>query len=344
MSIEYKIEAKSKFNLDTYSGRLMHFFKLTNPFNFFISDKEIYEKKKYLEEYTNKIIRSKQIINNNLNQPITDLNNKTVSDNYFLLSKEEYDKLWDARYLVDSTFNPETKEKIPKPFRVNSFTASNVPIIIGLIVLPVTKFNLLFFNVLNQSYNAALNYYNGSKTDENNKQLMISFMLAISSSLAAAFIFKRVLGDCSKSITKSIIQRIFPSCIAGFINLFFMRSSYFTKGLSYSDVEGKQLGISKKIGAKAMLEGAVSRVILPLPLVFSILMMSKLQKRGLKGISLKFAEISLCSIFISLGLPISIALFNQTGKAHFSNLEKENIEKLTLMNYKDNYVYYDKGL
>lgn len=360
MSIEFKIDAKSKYNLDTYSGRLKHFFKLTNPFSFFISDKTIYEKKRMLEDYTKNIksikkqMLDKKDIDNNVNQinkenPITS-NNHNIKNNAktsFLLTEQEFNKLWDAKYLVDATFHPDTKEKIPKLFRVNSFTIANVPIIVGLIVFPVTKFNLMFFNIANQSYNATLNYYIGSKTSDgnnNNHQLIISFILAVSSSLGAAFLFKRVLGDCSKSVTKSIIQRVVPSCIAGFINLFFMRSSYFTKGLSFSDANGNQLGTSKKIGTKAMLEGAVSRIILPMPLVISILMINKMQSIGIRGIKLKVSEVILCGVFISLGLPISIALFNQTGKAHFSKLEKENLQKLKLLNYKEDYIYYDKGL
>jgi hypothetical protein len=322
MSYKFDFNSNSKFNQDTYLGRLKHFFMLSNPIQFFLSDSDILEKKALYNSY----------------------HEKMKIDPNFVLTKEEYDTLWDAKYLINSTFHPETGNKIPKPFRVYSFTLVNVPIIVGLVVLPVTKFNLFFFNTLNQCYNASLNYYMGSKGEDNTKQLTISFLFAVSTSVAAAFLLKRILGNTGTSLPKNIIQRIAPTCIAGFLNLFFMRSSYFTEGIPFSDKVGKPLGVSKTIGTKAMLEGAISRFILPMPLVLAIICISRLVKMGIRGIPLKFLEISLSTAFIGVGLPLSIALFNQNGKSLVSGIEAENQKILKELRYEDKYVYYNKGL
>lgn len=318
----FDLNKSSMYNLDTYSGRLLHFIKLSNPMKIFDSNTKIEQEKRKLDCYKRRVLNKENIH----------------------LTKKEYDELWDAKYYVDACYHPETGNLIPRAFRVYSFTGVNVPIILGLIILPTTRFNLFFFNTLNQSYNASLNYFIGSKSEGDNKVLATSFALAVSSSVAFAFLFKGLLGNTSGSVVKNIIQRIFPSCIAGFANLFFMRRSYLTDGIVYTNSEGEIMGKSKKVGTKAMLEGAISRLILPFPLVLSVLAANRLSKSGLKGSGLKIAEITLSTLFMSAGLPMSIALFNQNGKAKVSTIEPENIELLKKMNYKEQFVYYNKGL
>ena len=54
----------------------------------------------------------------------------------------------------------ENGELIPRIFRMNGFIFTNVPILLGLVFARPTMLNTIFFNWLNQSYMAGLNYAN----------------------------------------------------------------------------------------------------------------------------------------------------------------------------------------
>lgn len=220
----------------------------------------------------------------------------------------------------------------------------NIPLAIGLVCLPTTKFNIAFFNLLNQTYNATLNYYTGSKSEDSLKFLAFSFSLAVVSSVGSGLLIKRLfmVKETSNLFLLSML-RIGPSMIAGFLNLFFMRSNYFIKGLPFRDSEGKNLGNSRIVGYKAMLEGAISRSISCSPLIINLIFLTKLSRNYKipKGY-FKLVEIVGCAFFLGLGLPLSISIFNQNGRLKVKYIEQEVQETL---NYpKDSYIYYDKGM
>ncbi len=318
MSLPFSFDLKSQYDQSTYKGRYLHFKKITYLLDFFVSDKIILEYKNSLNQYKIEVSKGK------------------------VLSNEESNKLWRMKNLVDSSFNSDG-ELVPKLLRMNAFAIANFPITFGLICLPATRVNLLFFNLLNQTFNAAFNYFNGSKNGDN-KTLVISYLLAISSSIGSAILFRRILGDPGKSLIKNIITRIFPSCIAGFLNLLFMRSSYAINGINITDKNGNIIGRSKNAGAKAIFEGGVSRFLIPLPLALNFIIMKRVNSMNLNKVAVKVFDATLCSALLYFGLPFSIAVFDQNSKAKTSFIEKDLFGKLNSNGYKDEWVYYNKGL
>lgn len=77
---------KPKFDQSTYVNRAKHFFLLTNPANLWASDKDLDNAKRIITEYK---------------AGKTEIEGcKTIDD------------LWNAKYLYDSAFHPDTGEKM----------------------------------------------------------------------------------------------------------------------------------------------------------------------------------------------------------------------------------------
>ncbi len=269
----------------------------------------------------------------------------------FTLHPEKYNldhpsvnsELWSAKYGIKSAINSETGRMLPLPARMCSFVAMNLPIAFGLICMAPTMFNIATFNVINQTYNATMNYANGSGTEDSLKYTAFSFTLAVVSSIGTGFYLKKKF-DKGKSL--GVIQegllRILPSGVAGFLNLFFMRSDYFTKGIMVKDEKGNPLGISKRAGIKAVLEGGFTRIFLPLPLFINHFVIKGISKLNLPKRAHIFTELTLCSIALGVGLPCSIAIFKQNSKFKTCNLEEELRKRPEFANI--DFVYYNKGL
>ena len=102
---------------------------------------------------------------------------------------------------------------------------------------------------------------------------------------------------------------------AGACNLMLMRQKEIKEGVSVFNEDGSvEYGKSKKAGRKAILQTALSRVILPIPvLVFPAIgnallaQIRLLPKTGTTAA--KLVELSLCICSLTFALPMSIALF-----------------------------------
>lgn len=316
----YDFEQTSMFDLNTYFGRFSHFKKMTNPFNFLLSTEELFKSKEYISVMKKKYQAGARF------------------------SNEENLKLWESKYRVDSSFHSQTGEIIPKLFRISSFLPANVPIAIGLMCLPTTRLNLIFFNLLNQSYNAAMNYFTGSKSEDNKKDLLTSFGLAVSLSIGSALLFKRLLKDPGSSIFKIFLQRLFPTCFAGFMNLTLMRINYYTKGLDITDQQGNKIGSSSRVGLKALIEGGASRFMLSSPFVILFVIEKHISKINFST-KMKIAfDFFACMILLNFGLAFSIAIFKQIGTFKVSLLENSLKDQLLAGGYTKSHVYYNKGM
>jgi hypothetical protein len=56
--------------------------------------------------------------------------------------------------------HPDTNEPIPWPMRTSTFVTTNIPIISGMLLATPTPVNIIFWQWINQTYNAGLNYGN----------------------------------------------------------------------------------------------------------------------------------------------------------------------------------------
>jgi len=85
---------------------------------------------------------------------------KADKDGFGMLTQSEFDEYRRMRVICASSVNPDNKEVIPWPMRTCSFVPTNVPIIGGMLITAPTPTNIIFWQWLNQTYNAGLNYGN----------------------------------------------------------------------------------------------------------------------------------------------------------------------------------------
>jgi sideroflexin-5 len=84
--------SKPRYDQSTYWGRLKHFSELTDPTNLLVTSEQLEQAKRMIDFYkANK------------------------------LEHVDEEILWKAKKLVDSTFHPDTGEKIFLPFRMASY-------------------------------------------------------------------------------------------------------------------------------------------------------------------------------------------------------------------------------
>lgn len=93
-------------------------------------------------------------------------------------------ELWKFKFLCESSIHPDTHEMIPRLFRTNHFTLVNLPIIMGLASLPQTGLIPYAAQILNQTYNAGMNYNNRNATVATaTQEILAGYSLAIGTSL-----------------------------------------------------------------------------------------------------------------------------------------------------------------
>jgi hypothetical protein len=136
--------------------------------------------------------------------------------------------------VVDSTFHPDTGEKIFLPFRMASFVPTNTLIVAGMLMPNPTTTSILFWQWVNQSVNVAFNYFNANKTTEMNySETAAAYSTAVLSSCGIALglneWLKRAKGFSPS--TMALLGRCVPFtavAAAGTLNVFLMRRKEIT--------------------------------------------------------------------------------------------------------------------
>jgi sideroflexin-1/3 len=213
-----------RWDQSTYTNRAKHFFLTTNPFNVLASDAELTKAKQIVETYR---------IDRKIPQ------NMTVDD------------LWNAKYLMDSAYHPDTKEKMFLPGRMSAQVPCNVLITGGMLTFYSTTSGTILWQVINQSFNALVNYTNRSGDAPISKQqLGTSFAIATSSATLTAL----GLNALAKKMPP-IAGRFVPFvavAAANCFNLPFMRNTEITQGIQLVDDKGNKVAESPKTGKKAI--------------------------------------------------------------------------------------------
>ena len=273
--------------------------------------------------------------------------------NYY--DEERIKEIRSCQYILDSAVHPDTGEYIPRLFRLCAYAPMGIPILYGFLLSSPTTFNIVFWQWINQTFSAGVNYANrNASSNLDTKGILVSYTAAWWASIGIGLGTKKVLEPYSKKVkgSGSLFINFFISLAAvgsaGFINLLIMRSREMKEGIMLVDHEGIERGKSSKIGRKAVLTTAFTRFIMPIPpLLLPTLAFYYLENRSMIPKN-KIAKLSLETIvfFGSLGIapPLAWALFKQSSSSNVSSLEKEFHNLKDSKGNKITELYYNKGL
>ncbi|XP_042908448.1 sideroflexin-1 isoform X4 [Parasteatoda tepidariorum] len=215
----------------------------------------------------------------------------------------------------------------------------------------VTKYRtvpqVVFWQWINQSFNAVVNYTNRSGDSPIPvKQLGTSYVLATSGALITA------LG--LNSIVKSappLIGRFVPFCAvaaANCVNIPMMRLKEIREGIPVVDKNGNRVGNSQVAAKSAITQVTMSRIGMAMPgMLIPPFIMNYLDR---KGVIRKFPwinaplQVGLCGLFLVFATPLCCALFPQQSSINVDSLEPEIRESLNKLKLEDKCLYYNKGL
>ncbi|CAG01254.1 unnamed protein product [Tetraodon nigroviridis] len=312
---------KSRFDQSTFSGRLRHFLDVIDPSTLFVTEKRLQESVELLHRF-------KQ---GSLPAGVTDA------------------QLWQAQKVKQAIIHPDTGEKILMPFRMSGFIPFGTPVVVGLLLPNQSLLSAVFWQALNQSHNACFNYCNRNASQPAPfSRFFQGYVGAVTSAVSIAVGLKVLVQKARRfsPTTRLLVERFIPFpavATANVCNVVLMRHSELSEGISVLDDNGNVVGTSKVAARHALLETALTRVVMPVPiLVLPPIVMSALEKLPLLQRQPRLVlpvHAAVCLAAFSLALPVAVSLFPQTSQIGTKQLEPE-----IAMATDCTIVTYNKGL
>ncbi|KAL3944799.1 MAG: hypothetical protein SGBAC_001122 [Bacillariaceae sp.] len=318
-------EKGQRYDQDTFAGRFCRMILACDPFLLIYTEEQVREAQSVLE-------RTEQYKNDRS------------------MDRE----LWEAKRIIDAAVHPDTKEFIPRPFRMSGYVPYNGPICVSM-VASTSTLPILFWSWLNQSQNALVNYYNrNAASPMTNETLMKSYTAAVGSALVVAFglatfIQKRYSPTRAKELMKFVA---FPSAIvASSLNCYIVRSPEIETGVPLLDGEGNNVfeGETSTIAARhGVYSTTLSRALLQAPVYFlpPLLLSGPLQNfvKQRPTIRVPLTTFLILTAF-GIGLPATVALFPQIVSITPEEVEPK-YQHLKDPKTREHYIvyYYNKGL
>ncbi|XP_030002038.1 sideroflexin-5b isoform X1 [Sphaeramia orbicularis] len=312
---------RSRYDQGSFLGRLRHFVDIIDPSTLFVSEKQLKDSIKLLDDYRHGTLPS------------------GVSDH----------QLWEAQKIKQAIIHPDTGEKIFMPFRMSGYVPFGTPIVIGLLLPNQTVVSTIIWQWLNQSHNACVNYANRNATKPTpTSKFLQGYVGAVTSAVSIAVGLNVLIQKANKlsPATRMIIQRLVPFpavASANICNVGLMRHNELSEGIDVLDNNGNVVGSSKVAARHAIMETAFTRVVLPMPIfVLPPIIMSYLERlrflQSNRRLLLPIHSI-VCLVTFGLSLPVAISLFPQMSQIEVSRLEPE-----IAMATDCKVVTYNKGL
>lgn len=312
---------ESRFDQTTFWGRFRHFLDVIDPRTLLVTDIKLQEAVSLLDNYKN----------GSLGPTITD------------------GDLWEAQKIKQAILHPDTGEKLFMPFRMSGYVPFGTPICVGLLLPNPTMAQTIFWQWLNQSHNACVNYANRNATKPTSMQTFMqgyagATTAAVSIAIGLTLLVRRA--QAFKPATRMLIQRFVPFpavATASVTNVLLMRRHEVHQGIEVLDSKGAVVGTSKNAAKKCLLEMAVTRFFLPAPiLLIPPAVLTQLEKtRWMKRYPFMNLPLNtiLCTLSFGLALPLAISIFPQISEISREKLEPE-IQQAT----QDPVLFYNKGL
>ena len=339
----------SMHDLNSYWGRVAHFFDMVDLRNVLVSDAEL---------------RASQAA-------LADVRAGRAPPAAFASDAQ----LWRAKRTVDSAIHPDTGEAIPLLFRMSFFMPSNLPITAGML-LSGTGMRQVFWQWLNQSYNAGFNYANRNATVPiSMPQLAASYGVATGVACGMSFALGKVVERLQAgasgapgapgaagaprpppSFGVKLLSRGLPwmaVASAGVANALAMRYKEGVDGITVMDEDGAVAGTSVAAGRAGLAQVALTRAALPVPiLLVPPFLLDALAAAPVLGAAMARSggvklgvELAVFACFLQGALPFAVALFPQTGRIAAADLEPQFRGRVSAKTGRPvEYYTYNKGV
>uniref|UniRef100_A0A665VXG6 Sidoreflexin n=1 Tax=Echeneis naucrates TaxID=173247 RepID=A0A665VXG6_ECHNA len=300
-----------RWDQSTFVGRAKHFFTVTDPRNILLSNEQLAHAHKVITDYRQGIV----------SPGLTE------------------DELWRAKYVFDSAFHPDTGEKMILIGRMSAQVPMNMTITGCMMTFYKTTPAVLFWQWINQSFNAIVNYTNRSgDAPITVSQLGTAYVSATTGAVATAL----GLNALTKHVSP-LIGRFVPFAAvaaANCINIPLMRQRELQHGIPITDENDNRLGESTKAAQQAISQVVVSRILMASPGMGTNNIASPAHLNSC------FERCFLLSFSFSLvfATPLCCALFPQKSSISVSRLEPELQEKIRANHPGVERVYFNKGL
>jgi len=320
---------KPLYDQNTLLGRAKQFYVLTDPRSLFITSQQVQDAEHLLALYKNSQVPS-HITNGDL---------------------------WNARRVVESVIHPDTGKPIPAILRFSAYAPMNI-FIVSSMVLPSTINSIprtIAIHWFNQSYNAAVNYANGSgAAPVPARRLVEGYIGAVGSSLSialgATYLTQKAahLGLAARTAIRAILP-FSAVVVAGWANIALIRRNELTDGVAVLDEDGEVRGLSKTAGKAAIAKCCAARFVwnvpaMIIPTVFMGYMSSKPWWMRLNPRVRTLTEVGLISFFLMVGVPPALGLYPQRESVKATDLEEEFHHLTDKHGAPVDVLYYNKGL
>nr|XP_028573707.1 sideroflexin-1 isoform X2 [Podarcis muralis] len=257
------------------------------------------------------------------------------------------DELWRAKYIYDSAFHPDTGEKMVLIGRMSAQVPMNMTITGCMMTFYRTTPAVVFWQWINQSFNAIVNYTNRSgDAPITVSQLGTAYVSATTGAVATAL----GLNALTKHVSP-LIGRFVPFAAvaaANCINIPLMRQRELKYGIPITDENGNRLGESSKAAQQAIVQVVISRILMAAPgMAIPPFIMNSLEKKAfLKRFPWMSApiQVGLVGFCLVFATPLCCALFPQKSSMSVTRLEPELQAKIQKSNPELERVYFNKGL
>lgn len=238
--------------------------------------------------------------------------------------------------------HPQSGDVVPSLFRVSACIPCWTPMAAGMLMSPATPFWRVFWQFVNNSYDAGFAYSNRNTTnDQETYEILRNYAMGVCLGSSIALGSDAWIARSPRLRANPVFSRLVPFvAVAGAAssNVLIVRRNELTEGVAVFNSQDEEVGRSATAGRMAVGETAISRWVMAGANLFWPPMLMAVLGRGMLGprkIATEVAVIAMCNAIV---LPVAFGLFPQSASVPATSLE-ERFHSLG-----DATLTYNKGL